>query len=53
MSDITSLTSSGSILFTAILGLAVIITGFFVGRKWIDIMDGTAAQERQDREDLA
>jgi hypothetical protein len=35
MSDITALTTSGTTLFIAITALAVTITGFFLGRKWV------------------
>jgi len=35
MSDITDLLTEGTTLFEAIVVLAVIVTGFFIGRKWI------------------
>jgi len=35
MAEITDLLADGTTLFTAITVLAVIVTGFFLGRKWI------------------
>jgi len=34
MSEITDLLADGTTLFTAITTLAVVITGFLVGRRW-------------------
>jgi hypothetical protein len=36
MSDITTLTVSGSVLFLAIVSFAVGMTGFILGLKWIN-----------------
>jgi len=35
MADITTLLGEGTTLFEAIVVLAVIVTGFFIGRKWL------------------
>jgi len=35
MADITDLLADGTTLFNAIVVLAVVVTGFFIGRKWI------------------
>jgi len=34
MSEITTAFDVATILFTAVAGLAVLVTGFFVGRYW-------------------
>jgi len=34
MADITAAVTAAQTLFTAIAALGVIVTGYFVGRKW-------------------
>lgn len=35
MTEITTLVTDLGTLFTAVVGLAVTVTAFFVGRKWV------------------